>query len=172
MHREIRVGLGLVICALAAGCRTAMHVAEVPRTDLHMEGSGNRGYLVGTPPPASALKTTRQMIQTDVEIPTRYKPKAGQKPVSLDNGAPSGAIPAAPAIERYDTYVVQKGDTLWSIAAKPEMYGKATHWRRLFDANRDLLKSPDRLKGGMTLQIPRGDTDAVTFTNEGISSGK
>ena len=68
--------------------------------------------------------------------------------------------------------MVQKGDTLWSIPAKPEMYGKATHWRRLFDANRDLLKSPDRLKVGMTLQVPRGDTDAVTFTNEGISSGK
>ncbi len=167
----IAVGGGLVI----AGCRTATRVTDVPRVDLELSG-GNRGYLVGAPPPAESLKTTRQMIESDVEIPSFYKPKHSRTPISLDVIAPpqmedeeaSGAPPTA-----YDSYVVQKGDSLWSIAAKPEVYGKATKWRRLFDANRDVLKSPDQVRPGMTLRVPRGDDhDITTYSDEGISYKK
>ena len=162
----------------ASGCRTATRVTTVPRVDLEVEGAGNRGYLVGTPPPVQELKTTREMIQTDVEIPSFYKPKRGRTGVGMGEIAPpemerdeTGSAPRAP--ERYDTYVVQKGDSLWSIAKKPEVYGKATQWRRLFDANRDLLKSPDRLKAGMTLKIPRGEeTGETTYGEEGIGYKK
>ncbi len=56
-----------------------------------------------------------------------------------------------------DTYVVHKGESLWTIAAKPEVYGKATAWHRLFEANRELLKGDaNRLRAGMTIKIPRG----------------
>jgi len=167
------------IAALLAvsGCRTAARVTTVPRVDLEMTGTGNRGYLVGTPPPPGELKTTREMIQTDVEIPSFYKPKRGQAaglgeiaPPEMDLDEASTA-PIAPV--RYDTYVVQKGDTLWTIAKKPEIYGKATYWRRLFDANRDILKSPDRLKAGMTLKIPRGEeAEETTFGDEEIGYKK
>lgn len=154
--------LGLAGLALVAGCqapsRMATRVKEVPRVDLSLAG-GNRGYLVGTPPAGEGSgKTTRQMVETDVEIPTLYKPKPGSKQGVGEIAPPEieqeeSEIEAAPT--HYDTYVVQKGESLWSIAAKPEIYGKATRWRRIFDANRDLLKSPDRLKAGMTLKIPR-----------------
>lgn len=161
----------------AGGCRAATRVTTVPRVDLELEGAGNRGYLVGTPPPAGELKTTREMIETDVEIPSFYKPKRGTTagleeivPPEMDMEDTGGAPAAGP----YDSYVVQKGDSLWSIAAKPEIYGKATHWRRIFDANRDLLKSPDRLKAGMTLKIPRGGEGAgeTTYGDEGVTYKK
>jgi len=167
MRHLVPCSLGLTVLALVSGCRTAARVTTVPRVDLELEGVGNRGYLVGTPPPAQELKTTRQMVETDVEIPSFYKPTRTGGQVSLEGVVPperessdeSAAMTSGtePAPGTYDTYVVQKGDSLWSIAAKPEIYGKATHWRRIFDANRDLLKTPDRLKAGMTLKIPRGD---------------
>ena len=172
----------MVLCAgcawLVAGCRAATKVVEIPRVDLELTG-GNRGYLIGSPPEAGELSTTRQMVETTVEVPSPYKPKRLGGPVAPEGVAPSepeteaaGAPSTAP--QRYDSYVVQKGESLWSIAAKPEVYGRATHWRRLFDANRNLLSSPDRLKAGMTLKVPRGGEDAgeTTYDDESITYKK
>ena len=50
------------------------------------------------------------------------------------------------------TYEVGKGDTLSKVAVK--FYGKASQWRRIYDANRDKIDSPDKLKPGMKLNIP------------------
>jgi LysM repeat protein len=49
-------------------------------------------------------------------------------------------------------YVVVKGDTLSSISLK--VYGAASRWREIFDANRSLLRSPTQLKVGLSLAIP------------------
>jgi len=146
-----------------SGCRTATRITDVPRVDLKLEG-GNRGYLVGVPPEGAQLAATRQMVATDIELPSFYRPKRRGTAVSLEQIAPpetEGLADAAGGVtvaspRHHDTYMVQQGDSLWSIAAKPEIYGKATRWRVLFDANRDLLKTPDSLKAGMTLSIPRG----------------
>ena len=156
--------LGVVV--LTAGCRAATHVRDIPRVDLELSG-GNRGYLVGTPPEAADLKTTRQIIETDVEIPSYYKPKPGatampQGPQASDAGTfqESGAI-NVPSTEEgpMDVYVVQKGDTLSGIAAKPEIYGRASKWKRILDANYDLLKgNPNHIRAGMKLKIPRGES--------------
>ena len=52
-----------------------------------------------------------------------------------------------------ETYEVQSGDTLLSIA--DQSYGDATQWRRIYDANKDVIGSdPDKLKIGMKLKIP------------------
>jgi len=177
MRRLNWTAVGAGCALLLAGCRAATKVVEVPRVDLELSG-GNRGYLVGSPPEAGELKTTREMMEATVEVPSLYKPKRGL-------GAPAAPMQIVPpemepaeettgAPQRYDSYVVQKGDSLWSIAAKPEVYGKATRWRRLFDANRDLLKSPDQLKAGMTLKIPRGEEGAgeTMYEDEGITFKK
>ncbi len=179
MRQADRWVLGLVGLALLSGCRTATRVTDVPRVDLELSG-GNRGYLVGSPSEAENLKTTRQMVETDVEIPSFYKPKRSGATANLDDvTAPETEISTnspgehAAAPGPYDTYVVQKGDSLWSIAAKPEIYGKATGWRRIFDANQDMLKSPDRLRAGMKLKIPRGnDVASTTYDDEGTSYKK
>jgi len=177
---------GLMVLGSAAGCRTATRVTEVPRVDLTLSGAGNRGYLLGTPPPAGERRTTRQMLETNIEIPSFYTPKPGSRQVAPPT-APAPARPpasAAPAVRMaapqappaggpFDTYVVQKGDSLWSIAAQPGIYGRATEWRRLFDANRELLQGdPGRIREGMTLQIPRGDTGQTTFSDKGVSFKK
>lgn len=54
------------------------------------------------------------------------------------------------------TYIVEDGDTLWSIAKKPQIYGNKYQWPLIYDANRDILDSYNSpLKEGQKLIIPR-----------------
>ena len=49
-------------------------------------------------------------------------------------------------------YEVVSGDSLSKIAKRE--YGNANEWRRIFDANQDLLKDPDKIYPGQKLKIP------------------
>lgn len=49
-------------------------------------------------------------------------------------------------------YVVKSGDSLSKIAKRE--YGNAKDWKRIFEANRDLIKDPDKIYPGQTLKIP------------------
>ena len=50
------------------------------------------------------------------------------------------------------TYVVQSGDSLSKIAQK--YYGDPALYTKIFEANRDLLKDPNRISPGQKLRIP------------------
>jgi nucleoid-associated protein YgaU len=50
------------------------------------------------------------------------------------------------------SYTVKKGDSLSKIAKRE--YGDAQQWRRIYEANRDLIKDPDLIHPGQVLQIP------------------
>lgn len=50
------------------------------------------------------------------------------------------------------TYVVQSGDTLSKIAK--EHYGDANRYNEIFEANREQLSDPDKIKPGQELIIP------------------
>lgn len=63
---------------------------------------------------------------------------------------PAGGSIEAPASQR--THMVKKGETLSHIAQ--HYYGKASEYNRIFEANRDKLSDPDKIREGMTLQIP------------------
>lgn len=49
-------------------------------------------------------------------------------------------------------YVVVSGDSLSKIAQRE--YGKASDWTRIYEANRDLIKDPDKIFPGQKLNIP------------------
>ena len=57
---------------------------------------------------------------------------------------------ASPKVSQ--TYVVQKGDSLYAISQK--IYGNASYVNAIFSANRDSLKSKNSLKVGQTLRLP------------------
>ncbi|MDD4735963.1 MAG: LysM peptidoglycan-binding domain-containing protein [Kiritimatiellae bacterium] len=65
----------------------------------------------------------------------------------------SPAPKPAPAQPPVRTYRVQKGDTLSSISGK--MYNDSNAWRKIYDANRNSMKSPSSLTVGQTLIIPQ-----------------
>lgn len=58
---------------------------------------------------------------------------------------------AAPGVAA-DHYTVRSGDTLWKIAV--EVYGDGARYAEIFEANRDLLDSPDRILPGQELRLP------------------
>ena len=49
-------------------------------------------------------------------------------------------------------YEVVSGDSLSKIAKRE--YGNANEWRRIFEANQDILKDPDKIQPGQKLKIP------------------
>ena len=52
-----------------------------------------------------------------------------------------------------ETYTVKSGDTLSKIAK--QCLGDANAYPAIFDANRDQLSDPDKIKPGQVLNIPR-----------------
>jgi nucleoid-associated protein YgaU len=89
----------------------------------------------------NALKTVPDW-QKDVMADIRVKP-----------GAQTQAIPQpTPAKASMKTYTVKSGDTLSEIA-KREL-GSANKYMEIFDANRDQLSDPDKIKPGQVLKIP------------------
>jgi nucleoid-associated protein YgaU len=75
-------------------------------------------------------------------------------PVASPSAAPAAVSPTSTTEPvAAETYEVQSGDTLLTIAQ--EKYGDGAQWRRIYDANKDVIGSdPDKLKIGMQLKIP------------------
>ncbi|MGD9898393.1 MAG: LysM peptidoglycan-binding domain-containing protein [Calditrichaceae bacterium] len=53
------------------------------------------------------------------------------------------------------SYTVVKGDYLWKIAAKPDIYADAYAWMRIYTSNRDQIKDPDLIFVNQVFSIPR-----------------
>jgi nucleoid-associated protein YgaU len=67
---------------------------------------------------------------------------------------PSLPQPAAQAnlTPQQQLYAVRPGDTLAKISK--QFYGDANKYQKIFDANRDQLNDPDKIKVGQVLKIP------------------
>jgi nucleoid-associated protein YgaU len=55
-------------------------------------------------------------------------------------------------IETQRFHIVRRGDTLSEISQT--YYGSSAKWRKIFDANKEMIKNPDRLTPGQKLIIP------------------
>ena len=97
--------------------------------------------------PAAGL----QADTTPVAALTDRKPVA--KP---ESAAPSSAPSFATRTPSTTTavYEVQSGDTLSDISLA--VFGTATRWKEIYEANRDQLKTPEWLQVGMKLKLPAG----------------
>jgi nucleoid-associated protein YgaU len=63
--------------------------------------------------------------------------------------------PEAKKTVKISTYKVKTGDTLQKISAK--FYGTTKRWTLIYKANRDKIKSPDKVFPGQVLVIPEVD---------------
>jgi LysM repeat protein len=70
--------------------------------------------------------------------------------------APKAAAAPAPASAQAQTYTVKAGDTLSKIAK--EHLGNANAYMEIFNANRDQLSDPDKIKPGQVLKLPVATT--------------
>jgi nucleoid-associated protein YgaU len=89
--------------------------------------------------------------------------KNEQLKIKLEDAEAAGAVPGTGSpgtggrlvVEKTDTYLVQKDDSLWKIAGRPEVYGDSYRWLLLYHANRDQIFEPDLIYPGMVLLVPR-----------------
>lgn len=69
-----------------------------------------------------------------------------------DFSAVSARVDSTAEVLGEQSYTVQKGDSLSKIAK--QHLGDANAWKTIFEANRDVLKDPDKIIPGQTLRIP------------------
>ena len=66
--------------------------------------------------------------------------------------AAAAAVGGASSTPAARTYTVQPGDNLSKISK--QFYGDANKYMKIFEANKDKLADPDKIKAGMELLIP------------------
>jgi nucleoid-associated protein YgaU len=71
-----------------------------------------------------------------------------------DSGIVSGASSQLTSKDEntLQSYTVEKGDSLSKIAEK--VYGKASLWSQIYEANQDHIKDPDLIYPGQILRLP------------------
>lgn len=89
--------------------------------------------------------------QVEVDAPPAPEPTPAAEPAAAAEPAPAAA-PAAPAEPEATFYTVVSGDTLGKIAKAH--YGDAGKYPVIFEANKPMLKDPDKIYPGQTLRIP------------------
>jgi len=121
--------------------------------------TGNQGYMVRkgvskdrqavSAPKSKNASTLKGFGAPRTPQVVYQKPTASEGKYKKEKG--SGAIVEKEGMGPR-VYVVEKGDTLQKISKK--MYGTTKKWKRIYDANKGILKSPDMIKAGQELVIP------------------
>lgn len=83
-----------------------------------------------------------------VKLTRASDPAVAIGPITGGTQPAPGPVKPAPV----QTYTVRKGDSLWSIAQAK--YQRGASWVKIFDANRDKVKSPHVIYVGQILAIP------------------
>jgi len=137
----------------SAGLREKYNHAIQTAKSLHMQGGAEERdgklYFNGTVTSDdqknqiwNALKTVPgwdKDVVADIKV---NAPAAQRAPTTAAAGA-------APTI----TYTVQSGDTLSAIAKK--FLGNPNEYMDIFNANKDQLSDPDKIRPGQVLKIPQ-----------------
>jgi nucleoid-associated protein YgaU len=56
------------------------------------------------------------------------------------------------------SYTVKRGDSLWVIAGRPEVYANPWLWPIIWQANTAVIRNPKRLLAGQQLELPKHPT--------------
>lgn len=137
-HQEVKQGL-----------RDVVHMSTTPvKGEL---GPGGHGWRV---PEAPAPKTAPLEEPTAPVMPVT--PPVEEAPlVETHESVAPRPTPSAPTTAT--TYTVQKGDTLEKIAKK--VYGDTKRWPKIYKANREAIKNPNKLYPGQRLTVPALPSD-------------
>lgn len=134
----------------AAGSAVSLEPAPVPVADTD-DGNSTDGTPATSNPPPTTLVVT-------VPSPEAPSTSAVGLPTTTSS-TPAGAEPSAVTVDDNEVWVVDAGDSFWSIAEDVVGLGRRTqaYWEQLIAANRDRLAVPDQpdlLFPGQRLTLP------------------
>lgn len=148
------------ICVLTStlalsGCVARTYNLTRDRVDQDLSSSGNRGYLMGQAPQPQERETTRTVRVFEIELgktkgsnlncpATTALASATEETASIEEQETQGVT--------FEKYTVVKNDTLQKISKK--FYGTTKRWTKIYQANKDILRGPDKLYAGQILKIP------------------
>lgn len=143
-------GAGDRLLDLSPGIKIGRVIAERIRKfrlgndDLEVDHDGDKVVVRGT----VASQAEREKIVLAAGNVQGIAQVEDQLKVAAPAATTASAATEAPA----QFYTVVKGDTLSRISR--QFYGSAQKYNRIFEANRPLLKHPDRIYPGQVLRIP------------------
>jgi LysM repeat protein len=128
----------------------AVNTAKQLRMDGSAEERDGKLYFQGTVNSDDERNRIWNAIKT---VPDWQKDVIAE--IKVRQGAQPQTAPAqpSPAASSMKTYTVQPGDTLSLIARR--LLGNASEYLQIFEANRDQLTDPDKIKPGQVLKIPQ-----------------
>lgn len=121
----------------------------------HLHVQDNKLFLSGEAPSQDAKNRVWDQIKlvdpgyTDLTADIRVVAGASAE---SSGGQTQAAGASASGGQQSRMYTVQPGDSLSKIAR--EFYGNANDYMKIFNANRDKLKDPNRIQPGQELVIP------------------
>jgi nucleoid-associated protein YgaU len=95
---------------------------------------------------AARLKNENLALRRQIEE------RGARKAVQETNARETPENQSSTSTHEKRTYVVAKGDTLFSISRK--FYKSSSGWKQILEANRSHIDSPSKLSPGTTLNIP------------------
>ncbi len=114
--------------------------------NLHVQD--NKLYIKGTAPSEDAKNKFWDQIK--LVNPNLDDIKAD---IDVNQGIAQGAAVSGGG-QGAQTYTVKAGDTLSKVSK--QFYGDSNQYMRIFYANRDKLRDPDKIQVGQELTIPKG----------------
>jgi nucleoid-associated protein YgaU len=123
------------------GC--AKQTSESVQVDKK-QGAEQRQSAAGMSDVKASGDQTSATSSTEMRASATQKQTAGKKVKSANKKS-----------TLFSTYVVKKGDSLWWIAKYKDIYNDHFLWPLIYDANKKLLKDPNKIYPGQKLMIPR-----------------
>ncbi len=156
MQKDMKIGMfvGLVLAAvvmvyvctrpaLSPKARMLRQNNAVVQPDLSVEPPRERPDVQANVNEQQAFRASERISEPTVAQP---------QPQPL-NDAAFESVYREQTYQAQKFYIVRKGDTLSKISKR--YYGSPSKWRKIYEANRDVIEDPDVVKPGSKLRIPQ-----------------
>lgn len=127
------------------------------QSDAYIDALLNEAASAGSIAVPGALRTDGGRVDTATLLAALVRKSSPDSEAAPEIDASSEGVEVrvvqrAGETKRYNFYTVQSGDSLGAIANR--FYGDAGLYTAIYEANRQFLSSPDRIRAGQRLSIP------------------
>ncbi len=180
MRKATLAVMVLIAVFVLSGCVARTYNLTRDRVDQDLS-EGNKGYLKGSAPAGSEKErsTTRTTKVLEIEFGPKAKTQKKASPAQpvaepsegnrgyITESAPAETVSPTVSEPTFEKYTVARGDTLQKISQK--FYGTSKKWKKIYNANKDTLKAPDKIFPGKILNIPvEAKSESVKETQENL----